>query len=251
MRETRLWTSDELTIALFYYCRIPFGKLHRHNPEIIALAALLNRTPSAVAMKLSNFASFDPQLQARQVSGLKNAGKGDREIWERFKGNWTELAIQGNTLISNLEPGQIMKAPAKAHAPTETVAERRVRLVQGFFREAVLSSYSYRCSVCSLQIVEMLNASHIIPWSADESRRADPANGISLCAFHDRAFDRGFFALNDEFQILLSRRIHAQPTSKFLQAGLSDFEGGSLILPDRFTPDKSCLKYHREFVFVD
>jgi predicted restriction endonuclease len=41
----------------------------------------------------------------------------------------------------------------------------------------------------------MLNASHIIPWSIDEKRRADPGNGLALCAFHDRAFERGIILL--------------------------------------------------------
>ncbi len=80
------WTRHELILAFNLYCRIPFGRLHKGNPEIVSLAQNINRTPSAVAMKLVNFASFDPVHQARQITGLKNASRADREIWnEVFK----------------------------------------------------------------------------------------------------------------------------------------------------------------------
>ena len=54
--------EDELLLTLHLYCRTPFGKLHQTNPEIIKLAQIIGRTPSAVAMKACNFASLDPAL---------------------------------------------------------------------------------------------------------------------------------------------------------------------------------------------
>lgn len=248
-KPTRNWTEEELTIALYYYCQIPFGRLHRLNPEIVALATKLGRTPSAIAMKLSNFASFDPHHQARAIKGLKNTSKADREIWEKFNGNWAELAIRGTALVGKTAQESEQAAPVTRGKPTETVAQRRIRLVQGFFRGAVLSSYRYRCGVCSLQLIDMLNASHIIPWAADESRRSDPANGISLCAFHDRAFDRGILTFDDKYRMRLSKRARKHPKTAFLTVGLLEFEGKSLTLPDRFLPDLDCLSYHRHKVF--
>jgi putative restriction endonuclease len=47
--DTRDWTRDELLVCFNFYCRTPFGKYHRNNPDIIRLAEALNRTPSAVA----------------------------------------------------------------------------------------------------------------------------------------------------------------------------------------------------------
>jgi putative restriction endonuclease len=66
------WTRPQLILALDFYCRTPFGKLHKGNPAIIQLAKVVGRTPDALAMKLVNFASFDPALQAR---GIKGSGK--------------------------------------------------------------------------------------------------------------------------------------------------------------------------------
>ena len=61
----RAWRREELLLALRLYFHTPFGRLHRGNPEILRLAKDLGRTPSAVAMKASNFASLDPGLAAR------------------------------------------------------------------------------------------------------------------------------------------------------------------------------------------
>lgn len=88
------WTRDQLLVAFNLYCRIPFGRMHSRNPEIIELAGLMGRTPSAVAMKLCNFASLDPAEQARAIHGLKGASKLDRAIWDEFHSDWELLAYE-------------------------------------------------------------------------------------------------------------------------------------------------------------
>jgi len=52
------WTREQLILAFNLYCKLPFGRLHHRNPQIIELAGMIGRTPSAVAWKLSNFASL-------------------------------------------------------------------------------------------------------------------------------------------------------------------------------------------------
>jgi putative restriction endonuclease len=54
------WDKNELIAAFNLYCKISFGSIHHRNPKIIELSNLIRRTPSAVALKLSNFTSFDP-----------------------------------------------------------------------------------------------------------------------------------------------------------------------------------------------
>ncbi|MCU1296533.1 MAG: restriction endonuclease [Acidobacteriaceae bacterium] len=51
------WTREELIVAFNLYCKIPFGRIHIRNPQVIELARLIGRTPSAVSWKLANFAS--------------------------------------------------------------------------------------------------------------------------------------------------------------------------------------------------
>ena len=95
----------------------------------------------------------------------------------------------------------------------------------------------------------MLNASHIIPWSIDKSRRADPTNGLSFCAFHDRAFDRGLISVDDKLRIILSKEVKIVNAPKLHKVGLLEIEGKKIRLPDRFMPDQIALAYHREKVF--
>ena len=62
----RLWTRDELILAINLYSKLEFGKMHSRNPQIIELANMINRTPGSVAFKLVNFASLDPSLKKRE-----------------------------------------------------------------------------------------------------------------------------------------------------------------------------------------
>lgn len=105
----KLWTRDELILAINLYCKIPFGRLHRLNPEIINLADLIGRTPSAVAYKLVNFASLDPSLKARGIKGASNASNLDKEIWKEFFNSWDELPFESEKLLAKIEKTTVEK----------------------------------------------------------------------------------------------------------------------------------------------
>lgn len=81
MRTSRFWTREEMILVLGLYLRLPFGKFHHGNPEVICMAELIGRTPSSVAMRLSNYASLDPMLQARGVIGLPGGADKCRSYW--------------------------------------------------------------------------------------------------------------------------------------------------------------------------
>ena len=52
--ERRLWTREESIVVFNLYCKIPFNKSSKFHPEVIKVANLINRTPSAVNMKIGN-----------------------------------------------------------------------------------------------------------------------------------------------------------------------------------------------------
>jgi len=248
----KIWTRDELLIAFNLYCKIPFGNLRHGNPEIIEFAKKIGRTPSALSMKLCNSASFDPTHKKRNVSGLKHAGKGDRQIWDEFNQNWEKLAFESQQALERfVEIGGAFsfEEPDLPKGPTESLRTVRVRLVQSFFRDSVISSYKYTCSFCNLKMPEMLCASHIIPWAKNIEKRADPRNGICLCSFHDRAFDRGLVTLDEDFQIVISNRVLKMKTSPLHDAGFIKLHGNKILLPERFGPDLEALSYHRDKIF--
>lgn len=241
------WQEDELLLTLHLYCRTPFGKLHQTNPEIIKLAQIIGRTPSAVAMKACNFASLDPALAQK---GLAGASKADRALWNAFMTNATEVADKAETLYETrvlpTEPTtpETEKPLAFPTGPTETTREVKVRRVQRFFRQTVLESYNNRCAISGLAIPELLVASHIIPWAENESRRADPTNGIALNALYDKAFDRHLISFDEDFRLVLSPRIKAEDA--MIQEYFLRFEGKVLDMPDRFLPDANALSSHLE-----
>jgi putative restriction endonuclease len=250
--DNRAWTRDELLVCFNFYCRTPFGRMHRNNPDIITLAEALNRTPSAVAMKLTNFASFDPAHKSRNVKGLANASRGDRAIWDEFNENPNSLAEQSEEAYVRLELPAAVPAESEfvmPTGPTEATTARPMRLVQGFFRRTVLAAYRYSCAFCRLDVPAVLTASHIIPWNANVELRADPRNGLSLCALHDRAFDRGLVCVDKDLRLRVSRRATSKTNGELFRLAFPALHGQPLSLPERFHPHLSSLEYHRTTIF--
>src|SRR5690606_4950830 len=153
---------------------------------IILLAKLIDRTPSAIALKLVNFASPDPQLAARGIKGMGNTSALDREIRDQFHAHWEGLALESehlrNTLIAEygVEPIEIDQPDIADFTGETRQVLREQRIKQSFFRKAVLSSYRGRCCMSGLSESRLLVASHIVPWSRDKANRLNPANGLSL-----------------------------------------------------------------------
>ena len=90
----REWTRQQLLVAFAMYCQLPFGKFHHRNPEIVEVAKLIGRTPSALAMKLSNIASLDPAITSTGRKGLTSASANDRAMWEEMQSDWAKFAIE-------------------------------------------------------------------------------------------------------------------------------------------------------------
>lgn len=253
------WSKDQLKLAFHLYCQLPFGKLHSRNPSISELAALIGRTPSAVAMKLVNFASLDPAITSSGRSGLGNASALDRQIWADFHADWEGLAVECERLRQQLGLAPEIDLPAEAKTSDFAVPEdftgetRRVlseqRIKQNFFRRAVLASYRGRCCMSGLSEPRLLIASHIVPWSRDKANRLNPANGLCLSAIHDRAFDKGLLALSDDFRVLVSPALERR-SEAFVEQIFLPLAGRSIEFPERFTPKVDFVRQHREDIFV-
>lgn len=252
MARTDLWTRDQLLLALRLYMRLPFGKLHRLNPEIIELANQIGRTPNATAMKACNFANLDPALQARGIRGLSNLSNADREIWEEFLNDAEALAAEAEEAALRIAGAEDVAVDFRiSTGPTEVERIVRARRVQSFFRAAVLTTYDCKCALSGIECADMLIASHIIPWSESVQRRADPRNGLCLNALLDRAFDRGLFTFDDDLRVVISRRLKNSIATAQLKCSLDKIEGGTLLAPTRFPPDPEAIRFHRTTVFQD
>lgn len=252
--ERRAWSREQLLQTLALYCQLPFGKMHSRNPAVIELAGVIERTPSAVAMKLSNFASLDPDLRGRGVAGMANTSAADRAVWAEYFGRWEVLADHAVVEV----PTDIIDTRTRIHppartapsGPTEVSRETMQRRGQSFFRAAVVAAHDGKCCITGITSPAMLRASHIVPWSQDPLLRLDPHNGLCLNALHDAAFDRGLITLSDQFVLQVSKRVKKTVPETIYQEMFENRAGSPITLPERFAPKPEMLEYHRRHVFV-
>jgi putative restriction endonuclease len=257
MPSRKPWSRNELLVAFGLYCQIPFGKLHKENAEVKRFAALLRRTPSALAMKLTNIASLDPAITATGRKGLQGASAADRNMWQEMQNDWGRFAAESEAAIAAVTRDAESTASAVDHEHEEhdyrgrdAAVQTTARLGQGFFRNAVLSAYNYRCCITGLSVPALLIASHIVPWRHDESNRLNPRNGLALSALHDRAFDLGFITLDEDMSVKVCRK-GANAGDRFYADAFLRYEGQQITLPKKFPPDEQFIAYHRSHVFLE
>ena len=247
------WTREELLVAFSLYCRLPFGRLHHRNPEIIRFSEVIGRSPSALAMKLTNIASLDPAITSTGRAGLRSASANDRAMWDEMQSDWERFAIEAEQAMSGVQERAGLDRETSQYDIPARVGEDRVthattRIGQNFFRSAVLSAYNGRCCISGLSLSTLLVASHIVPWSHDRANRVNPRNGLLLSALHDRAFDSGFITIRGDMTIQVSRK-HTVMNDPFFTESIEKYEGNSITLPEKFTPCEEFLAYHRERIF--
>ena len=261
MARGRHWSEQELLVALHLYCRLPFGRLHSRNPEIIRFARLLERTPGSLAMKLANLASIDPGLERK---GLCSVSAGDRRAWENMQSDWEHFARESEHAVQLLQQeGPLtepqLPQPQELHdeipvwqkMPEYTEREQlvKVRTEQPFFRNAVLSAYDRRCCISGLSLASLLEASHIVPWSEDRHNRSNPHNGLALSALHHKAFDAGLLTIDEQLRVCISRKVKFVEKDPFRTRALQHYHGQKILLPRKFAPTQEFLAHHRENIF--
>ncbi len=128
------------------------------------------------------------------------------------------------------------------------------------FRQAVIESYDFKCAVCGMKIYSPntlqweVEAAHIVPHSSNG--KDDILNGLALCRLHHWAFDVGWFALEDNYKVIASKKIH-DLSSDFGKMWNYDFirqlSDANLIifLPEnqKIHPHPNALNWHRENIF--
>ena len=102
------------------------------------------------------------------------------------------------------------------NAPGSDVAaivKRRVG--QGLFRELLIAKYGCECSVSGIKTIELLIASHIVPWSESTAdQKTDPDNGLLLSVTWDALFDKGFVSFDDDGNLMRSEQLNDDTVSR-------------------------------------
>jgi len=248
----RLWSEEESILTINLYCKIPFGQMHSRNADVIALAHLIDRSPSSIARKLGNFASFDPKLRARGVKGLENASKLDKHIWNEYMQNWDEQFIESEKLLAKKKHTTIEQLN---HIDLDNLKDiqgkERERLVtvrvnQSLFRKIVLTNFNNQCCITGIKQTELLVASHILPWSKHQADRLNPKNGLALNYLHDKAFDCGLLTITEDLKIKVSSSFLKNQDILSIKQNFIDYDGKSLIEPQKFFHDTEFLKIHNQ-----
>lgn len=252
------WTRQQLLVAFFLYCQMPFGKMHSRNPEIIKYAALISRTPSALAMKLTNIASRDPSITSTGRKGLEGASATDKAMWAEMQADRERFTIEMQQAAQALgvapEPVPIVDASIESsdeivdYTGSNKTIQATARVGQEFFRQSVLSAYKYQCCITGLSVSKLLVASHIVPWRIDAASRLNPSNGLCLSMLHDKAFDAGIITIAKDMTVSVSQK-HAANSDQFFNSALLAYNGKPIALPDKFSPLAEFLAYHRQHVF--
>lgn len=243
------WTREEEIIVFNLYCKIPFKASSKNHPEVIRIANLIGRTPSAVNMKIGNFGSFDENLKKQGIVGLQNASKLDKEIFLEFHNKWDELSYESEKLLS-IYAGNNLLEKYEIPQGSETEAKAKQRINQNFFRNSVLASYQNSCCITGLSNTDLLIASHIKPWSvSNNTEKTNPKNGLCLNALHDKAFDRGFITISETYKIIVSDSIKDICDGKAVESFFKIFNGKFITLPEKFLPDKTFIQYHNDCIY--
>ncbi len=242
VNERKAWTRDELILAINLYCKTPFGRIHMRNPEIIELSNILGRTPGSVSYKLANFASIDPTIDRK---GAVNVSKLDRQVWNEYFEDWETMILESETRMAQLKKSQLKVEESddfKIRDGETRSAVVKVRINQDFFRKMILTSHNNSCCITGIDNVELLVASHIIPWARDKKNRLNPMNGLCLNALHDRAFDKGLISIDENYNVIVSKNVK--------HTLMSQYNRKPIRLPGRFLPNKNFLSYHRNNIFL-
>lgn len=179
---------------------------------------------------------------------------------------WPDLDVRSGTEGAMTNPPKAVVAPASDDAVTESseVDDEEVEALhsqalrgdfavpdqyltartrgsaQRVFADSVKTNYDWTCALTGIHTPAFLVASHIVPWSEDESIRLDPANGICLSTFADRAFDEGYLLIHDDCTVHVDWiRVGADDA---LRAALRPFDGQNLRPPATSPPNPEFLR---------
>lgn len=255
------WSEEETTLALYLYYLIEGKQIGNRSGAIKDLAAFLGRTPASVEMKIGNLQFFDD----KNSKGLKNGGKTDEIIFKRYLYNPDLLDITAKEIIdSNRPEAYLIPELVKAnpyeeiidtdlnvmmdYSGSESYRMRKERNEQDSFRNRLFANYECRCCLSEVCTPQLLIASHIVPWSKDETKRVDPKNGILLNAYLDKAFDKGIITIEaDDFTVCISDKLKDESALDYL----NQYRGKQILLPrnKKVWPEKENLQYHNDVIF--
>jgi putative restriction endonuclease len=180
-----------------------------------------------------------------------------KDKWIPVPADWSSNIVQGKTYDLSVEPGlslwnQLESGLSISKASSE-VSERYgqpvlsfPRLGQGAFRILVTDAYSRRCAISGERTLPVLDAAHIVPYSANGQHSVD--NGLLLRKDLHALFDLGYITVTSKMFVEVSKRIKEE-----FENGRDYYKhhGNSIILPPNpiDLPSTTYLDWHNDNIY--
>lgn len=224
------FTEEEVLMVVKAY--LVDGLSHRKIQwEILGLPAP-DRGGGYIAMDILHY--FDIDGKKKEILKDKNIDELIQSSTGKFKESLIKLKayiceeVKAEKIIKGLNTEKIDN--------TEITVTTKQRVGQNKLRDYILEIYNYQCALCEINKDDLLICSHIIPWKIDEENRLNPRNAICLCALHDKLFDKGYFSLNENYEIIFTSK-----TDDMIKSLLKDLKFRE---PSQHSPDIDLLKKH-------
>ena len=244
--------SHRSDIALPFFHMKNEGFWHlKAKPEFEALPSSIKLTTIAALHDAIQYAFLDNELfSLLQISSRRTDLVNVLTTkWFPDRKDDIELMLKINSFQALQD--RLQKEGGAVYSLEDLEDEAELVVRNTAFRRIVVSVYGYSCAFCGLQIIDSLgrgvvDGAHITPFSKFRDDRI--INGLSLCKNHHWAFDRGWFGIDEDYRILVSKTLrekspNAKPTSRF------DRERILLPTQEIYTPSPESLYWHRENVF--
>jgi hypothetical protein len=147
------------------------------------------------------------RLDAQGIVWCIGGGWSDTSVPRSWKNNPEQRAkadlefYQGDLIELEAEAG------ANRRTPTEKLALVKARRGQGRFRDGLIELWGC-CAVSDCRELNLLRASHIMPWKiGNDKQRLDKFNGLLLSPNLDAAFDAGLITFAEDGKILISKSL--------------------------------------------
>ncbi|MCK9477175.1 MAG: HNH endonuclease [Candidatus Muirbacterium halophilum] len=222
---------------------INFYNVLNKNKKLFCLGKKLSKDSSFVD-KFNNDTVINFFKELKKMGFVRVPDKNTNEdknllnIWNRYE---PEKVKEDIKKIDNVESIKQITGEEKERL-------QKYRVNQGLFRKKLIKGRinkgTVKCDLCEIDIQELLNASHIKPWSeSNGEEKLDINNGLLLCPIHDALFDKGFISFEDDGKIVISKKIEQDKYKNFsIKADMNLKKTNSSIV--------KYLKWHRENLFI-
>lgn len=161
----------------------------------------------------------------------------DGTVREKGPGGEIELLAKEEEQVLNVEgvfePSNIIDGRQRV------IGQIVRRRGQPEFRKKLLIAYEDRCAISNCDLVEALEAAHIVPYRGPETN--DVRNGLLIRSDLHTLFDLGLIAVDESMSLVLSPKLQA--------TSYSELTGRRLSLPKNpsLWPSPEALRYHRNW----